>query len=515
MKEHGEEALEERIPALATAGRVLGPLFFLALLLLPGLDLDPVQRRVAAVAAWTATWWMTSAAPVGATSLLPAVLLPALGATDARTVSAFYMDDLVLLFLGAFLLTRGLERWNVHRRLALAILHRAGTAPRRLVLGMMIATAALSLFVNNTSTTLLMLPIATALIAGLDSSEPRGRQAFARAILLGVAYSASVGGIGTPVGTAPNQIFLGQFRELYPGAPEIGFGQWTLAWLPVVVVYLPIGWLLLTRVLFRVPADLGRGAEAVEAERRALGPMSQAEKRMTAVFVVAALLWVTRADLDLGGVVLQGWGDLLHGASGKSSVSDATVAVGLALVLFLCPSGTEKRTPLLEWSTARTLPWDVLLLFGGGFALAGACKASGLDRLLGEEVAPWIAGRPDWLVVLIVVLFVTALSELASNVATTQVMLPVMGQAAAAAGLSPLLVLLPTTIAASAGFMLPVATPPNAIVFATGAIPATTMARVGLVFDLLMAVVVTVLFLLWGRSVFDIGPGLPAWAGAR
>lgn len=505
------EALDERVPALARAGLLFGPLAFLTLLLWPGLGLDPVQRRVAAVAAWTATWWLTSAQPVGATSLLPAALLPLLGAMDAKTVAPFYMDDLVLLFLGAFLLTRGLERWNVHRRVALFVLDRVGKQPRRLVLGMMCAAAGLSAFVNNTSTTLLMLPIALALLAACDAATP-GRKDFGRALLLGVAYSASVGGITTPVGTAPNQIFLGQFRERYPDAPEISFVQWMLAWAPVVLLYLPLGWLLFTRVLFRVPDDLGRSGDVIAAERRALGPWSRGEKRMAAVFVLAACLWVTRSDLELGAFRFEGWGDLLAGPLGKSGVSDATVAVTLALATFLIPSGVERGRALLDWSTARTLPWDVLLLFGGGFALAGAFKASKLDALIGAALAPRIAGLPDWLVVLSLVLLVTAISELASNVATTQVMLPIVGQAAVAAGLSPLLAMIPTTIAASNGFMLPVATPPNAIVFATGEIPAPTMARVGLVFDLLLIFLVTAVFMLWGRFVLEVGAGVPAWA---
>jgi sodium-dependent dicarboxylate transporter 2/3/5 len=503
---------DERVPAVARAGLYLGPLLFALLLLWPDLPLEPAQRRVAAVAAWTATWWISAALPLGASSLLPAALLPLTGALDARSVAPFYMDDLVLLFLGAFLLTRGLERWNVHRRVALWILDRVGTRPRRLVLGMMAATGFISMWVNNTSTTLLMLPIALSIVEGFARTEPRGLRAFARALLLGVAYSASVGGVATPVGTAPNQIFLGQFRERYPDAPEISFSHWTIAWLPLFLCYLPLGWLLLTRVLFRVPADLGRGGEAVAQERAALGAMSRAEKRMAALFALAALLWLTRGSLDLGFVRLRGWGELFPAAGGRSSVTDATVALALALCAFLVPSGMERGQRLLDWSTARSLPWDVLLLFGGGFALAGAFQSSGLDRLLGNALAPWLVGRPDWLVILLIVCFVTALSELASNVATTQMMLPVVGACAASAGLSPLATMLPTAIAASSGFMLPVATPPNAIAFATGWIPATTMARVGLVFDLLLAVLITALFQLWVRGVLGIEPGVPAWA---
>jgi sodium-dependent dicarboxylate transporter 2/3/5 len=506
---------DERVPALARAGLVLGPLAFVLLLVWDGTALDPVQRRVAAVAAWTAIWWLSSAIPIGATSLLPAALLPLLGTLDAKTVAPFYMDDLVLLFLGAFLLTRGLEHWNVHRRLALFVMERAGTEPRRLVLGMMCATAVLSMFVNNTSTTLLMLPIAIALLASSEGLAPRDRAAFARALLLGIAYTASVAGIATPVGTAPNQIFLGQFRERYPGAPEIGFVQWILAWLPVVVLYLPIAWYLLTRVLFRVPRGLSDAGALLAAQRRALGPWTSGERRMAALFGLTALLWLTRADVELGALRFQGWGDLVRGPSGRSAVTDATIAIAMALVAFVVPSGrgsAGRGSTLLDWSIARKLPWDVLLLFGGGFALAGAFRECGLDRVVGAALGPVLAGKPDWVVVLVIAVIVCAVSELASNVATTTVMLPIVGQAAIAAGLSPLLTMLPAAIAASNGFMLPVATPPNAIAFATGEIPAPVMARAGLVFDLLLAVLVTAVFLVWGRIVLGIGPGVPGWA---
>ncbi len=513
--DRGPDLAEEGLPRLARAGLYLGPLLFLLVLLWPDLGLDGPQRRAAAIVAWTATWWITSALPVGAASLLPAVLLPALGVLEARAVAPLYMHDLVLLFLGAMLLTRALERSGVHRRFALWVLARVGARPRPIVFGLMSATALLSLWVNNTATALLMLPIALAVIDSFPLARPRERRSFACALLLGVAYSASVGGMGTPVGTAPNQVFLGQFRARYPDGPEIGFAQWTAVWLPLVLLYLPLGWLLLTRVVFSVPADLGQGQDTIERERAALGPLNPAEKRMGAVFLLTALLWVTRADVDFGPFTFQGWGDLLSSGE-KSLVSDATVALAMVLVTFIVPSGIPsadgRASRLLDWSTARGLPWEVLLLIGGGFALAGAFESTALDQVLGRGLAPLFVGRSGWVVVFLLTCFVIALSEIASNTATAQVLLPVVGQAAASAGLSPLLLMLPTTIAASAGFMLPVATPPNAIVFATGWIPPTTMARAGLWFDLLLALLITCFFQLWGRAVLGIEPGVPAWA---
>jgi sodium-dependent dicarboxylate transporter 2/3/5 len=506
---------EAASPRVRRVGRWLGPLLFLAVLALPDVGLDARQRRVLAVTAWTAAWWITTAVPIGAASLLPAALLPLLGAMDARDVAPAYMKDLVLLFLGAFLISVGLERWNLSRRMAVAVLSVVGSRPRNLVFGFMLASASVSLWMNNTSTTLLLLPIGLGVID--KAGGARGAQApFAAALVLGIAYSASVGGTGTPVGTAPNQIFLGVFRERFPDAPEIGFAQWILAWLPLVLLYLPLGWLLLTRVALRVPAGSTLAAEAIQAERASLGRMARGERWMAAVFVVTVLLWLTREGLELGSVVLPGWGRLLPSATGSAGllVTDATVAVCMALLCFVIPVDRRAGTWLLDWKAAERIPWNVLLLFGGGFALADAFAASGLDRTLGEEFGPLLIGMPEWLVVLLVVAFLVVLSEIASNTAITALMLPVLSKIAVAGGISPLTVMLPATIAASAGFMLPVATPPNAVVFASGHVSAPTMARVGLWLDLLLIALITGVFQLWARRVLEIAPGLPTWAEA-
>jgi len=504
-------------PAVGRLGLWLGPLAFVALLAWPGLPLDGMQRRVAAVTAWTAVWWVSAAAPIGATSLLPAALLPLTGALGAREVAPMYMHDLVLLFVGAFIVSLGLERWGVHRRMALGLVEVVGTSPRRLVFGFMLTAAFLSCWVNNTSTTLLMLPIAMAVVGSVEGERGTGRSPFALSLLLGTAYSASVGGMATPVGTAPNQVFLGQFRERFPDAPEISFGQWPLAWGPLVVLYLPLGWLVLTRGALRVPAGSGGSAarETIRRAREALGPMSTAEKRMAAVFAATAFLWVTRADLELGSLSIPGWVGLLLPSSIEAPerfVTDATVASAMGILCFLVPAG-ERGERLMDWPTAARLPWEVLLLIGGGFAIAGAFQASGLDRLFGSVLGPLFEGHSPWVVVLCVVVFMAALTEVTSNTATTAVLLPVVGQAAVSAGLSPLVTMLPATIAASAAFMLPVATPPNAVVFSSRFVPAPTMARVGLWLNLTLSLLVLLVFQLWVRRVLAIGPELPPWAG--
>jgi len=466
-------------------GLILGPLLFLALLFLPGDSLDPVQRRVAAVTALTAVWWIMAVLPIGATSLIPAALFPLLGVLGAREVAPMYLNNLVFLFLGAFVVALGLQRWNVHKRFALWTISKLGTRPPRLVLGFMVASAFLSFWINNTSTTLLMLPIGVAVIASVGGKTDRGFDPFAIALLLGMAYSASVGGIATPVGTTPNQVFLGQLADRYPDAPDISFGQWMAAWVPLVVLYIPVGWLLLTRVVLRVPRTSTRSVDTIEKERRLLGRMSRGEKLMTAVFVTTAVLWVTRAGLDVGFVNIPGWAELVAPSwieEPTKYVTDATVATVMAILCFLIPVDRKRGVFLMDWKSASRMPWEVLLLIGGGFAIAGAFKASGLDKELGEMLAPLIEGRSSWVVVAAVVVFMAALTEITSNTATTQVLLPVLAGMAVEADVSPLLLMVPATVAASAAFMLPVATPPNAVVFSSRLVSVARMARVGLWF---------------------------------
>jgi sodium-dependent dicarboxylate transporter 2/3/5 len=477
--------------------------------------MDSDQRRVAAITALTAIWWITTALPIGITSLLPAALLPLMGVLGGRQVAPFYMHDLVFLFIGAFIIALGLERWNVHKRMALWIIDRVGASPRRLVLGFMLAAAFLSFWINNTSTTLLMLPIGVAVITSVTGGPPRLGDPFSIALLLGVAYSASVGGVATPVGTTPNQVFLGQFGERFPDAPAIGFGQWMLAWMPLVLLFLPLGWLLLTRVVLRVPSGGMRAAEVIREERRALGPMSRPEKSMALIFVVTALLWITRGDLDLGFVRFPGWVHLVLPASIEAPekfITDATVATFMALICFIVPADRKRGIYLMDWRTANRMPWEVLLLIGAGFAIAGAFKSCALDQLIGNQLGPLLAGQSSWIVVGGVVLLMAALTEITSNTATTAVLLPVLGSAALAAGVSPLLFMVPATIAASCAFMLPVATPPNAVVFSSGLVPSASMARVGVAMNLLLVILVTLVTQLWVRRVMDIGEGLPAWA---
>jgi len=501
-------------PRFRWISRGLAALLFVSALVAPGLPLDGPQRAAAAATALTATLWLTASAPVWLASLAPAVALVALGVLPPGALPGLYGHELVLLFLGAFVVALGLERWGVHRRVALWIIARVGTSRPRLVLGFMAASAVLSMWINNTATTLLMLPIIGAVLARFDrvtSGEDRAR--FSDGLLLGVAYAASVGGMGTPVGTAPNQVFLGQFAEQFPGAPEIGFGVWFVAFVPLVALFVPIAWLLLTRVLRPLSgaACEGLGADAIRAERAGMGRMSTPERRMAAAFIATAVLWVFRADIALGAFTVPGWQRLLPEGI---AVVDAHVALAMAAFILVCPAGGGPDAPrtLMDLRTARGVPWEVLLLLGGGFCLAAGFRESGLDRVVGDALGPWLEGRPRWLVVAAVALSVSFLTEITSNTATTAVLMPVMGAAAVEASIDPRAVMLPAAIAASAAFMMPVATPPNAVVFATRRIPMARMARVGFPLNLTMVAIVVVVFELWSAARLGIEATAPAWA---
>ncbi|MEE8468007.1 MAG: SLC13 family permease [Planctomycetota bacterium] len=510
-------------PRARQLGLVLAPLFFVVLLWAPGIPLDPVQRRVAAITAATAVLWITVAIPVGAASLLPAVRFPLLGVMSAKQTAPLYMQDLVLLFIGAFVIALGLERWGVHRRMALWIIARVGTSQRRLVLGFMCAAAFLSLWINNTATTLLMLPIAMAVLERVEGQGTRVSP-FGLCLLLGVAYSASVGGMGTPVGTAPNQILLGQIDLRYPQGPRITFAQWFLGWGPLVVLFVPLAWLCLTRLVFRIGPGDALGPDVIQEERRLQGPLTRPQVLMSAVFALTALLWVTRADIVIGSWRVPGWSRLFLGpqasdpawyAQHKNDISDATVASLMAVLCFFLPGERGERgerSHLMDWRTASRLPWEVILLLGAGFCIARGFDVSHLDERLGEALTPILQGHPDWVVVGGVALFMSLLTEVTSNTATTAVLLPVIGAAGVRAGLNPLLVMVPATIAASAAFMMPVATPPNAVVFASRRVPVPQMVRAGMWLNLLTVALITLVFQLWVRRVWDIGAALPDWA---
>jgi solute carrier family 13 (sodium-dependent dicarboxylate transporter), member 2/3/5 len=443
----------------------LGPLLGAALffgLKLAGLSADACW--CAAITAVCAVWWVTEPIPIPATSILPFAAFPLVGVLDHTEVATSYGHSLILLLLGGFILSTAMERSGAHRRVALGMVRLVGgVGGRRLVLGFMIAAAFLSMWISNTATTLMLLPVALAVIDQAD--DPK----LPLPLLLGTAYAASVGGIGTPVGTPPNVILMGVYQA--QTGKEIGFLDWMKIGVPVVLVMLPLIWLWLGR-------GLGRSDKALTLPT--LGPWRAAEKRVLSVFGLTALAWVTRT------APFGGWTGLI----GAEGTGDATVALVAVVVMFLVPDGEGER--LLDWETAQRIPWGLLVLFGGGIAIARAFEASGLSSALGGALSA-VAGLPAVVMLLAICLAVTFLTEVTSNTATTSLLMPILGAAAVAAAVDPMLFMVPAAISASCAFMLPVATAPNAIVFGTGQVTTRQMAREGLAINVAGAVVVSLL----------------------
>ena len=495
-------------------GLWLGPLLFALTLLF---DIEPGRpelTRMAAVALLMATWWITDAIPLFATALLPLLLYPLLGIEQTRATAPIYFNSTIVLFLGGFMIALTMEKWDVHRRIALWVIRSVGGGPARIVLGFMLAAAFLSMWISNTATAIMMIPVGLAVILRMEEQFGRERtRAFSVAIMLGIAYACSAGGIATLVGTPPNLSLERIFQITFPEAPHISFGVWFVMAAPVSVLMLASAWLLITQVFFRIPAEVAVDREVLESEARKLGPVSFEERVILAVFAATALLWVFRAPIEIGGLTIPGWSALLPYGN---LIDDGTVAITMASLLFLVPArspGAKSRT-VMGPDVVRGLPWNIVLLFGGGFALAHGFQTTGLARFIGDGFSG-LGSVPPILLILVICLTITFLTELTSNTATTEMVLPIFAAVAVSAGVHPLLLMIPATLSASCAFMMPVATPPNAVVFGSDRVRVSEMARVGIFLNLVGAVVITLVFRAMGPLLFGIEPGvLPDWAGA-
>ncbi len=482
-------------------------------------------HRLTAAAVLMAGLWITQAIPMAATSLLPVAMFPLLGIQSAKDTARAFMEDSLFLYMGGMLIALGIERWQLHRRMAMTIVRLIGVRPRRLVIGFGFATFGLSMWISNTATTMLMLPIATALLKVLDEQEGqaigdrdrRAAQPLAVPLLLVLAWGSTLGGMATPVGSPTNSVAIGIYRRQLPDAPDVYFSDWFLACGPIALAYLGVVLFSLTWRLPSAGAADARLLEVLSARLRALGRMSAAEFRMLLIFVGTAVLWVFREPLVIGDVRLfSGWQTwyaecaawclsdpgLEKSLAVRGAISDATVAVLMAVLMFVLPSGSsggagssasgwQRSEPLMNWETAVKLPWDMILLFGGGFALASAFESTGLATWLAGVLQGPLSDQPPWLAVAIICLILVMLTELTSNVATVNAILPALLALAAPLKLDPRMLFIPATLAASAGFMLPVGTPPNAIVFSTGRIPAREMARRGFLLNLVAVPLLT------------------------
>lgn len=474
----------------ASAGRWLallaGPaLAALAYLLLGGDDarLTDPGRATAALAAWMACWWLTEAVPLAATALLPLVAFPLLDVASFDEAAAPYANSLIFLFMGGFILGLGMQRWRLHRRIALAVLRAAGNDTRRLVAGFMLVTALLSMWISNTATAIMLLPIASSLIATVGHNDDAGPSAdgalghLAAALMLGIAYSASIGGVATLIGTPPNLILAAFLGKRY--GIEIDRMRWLAIGLPFTAIMLPLTWFYLTRVACRrMPSHLPGSRRLFAGQLGSLGPLSRGEWVVLVVFALAVIGWVLRPRIVA--------------VTGLKGLSDAVIAMTAALALFAIPVSAKPVEFAMDWSTARKLPWEILILFGGGLTLAAAVGRHGVDAWIASALDP-LSGAPIALVALAVASLVVFLTEMTSNTAVTATLLPVLAATAMALGVAPGPLLVAAALSASCAFMLPVATPPNAIVFASGYLTIAQMARAGFALNLLSIVTVTLL----------------------
>ena len=496
--------------------------FFFILFLPQPVGMTISGQRLLAVVMLMAIWWMGEGTSITVTALLPLVLFPALDILSSKEVAPNYTNHLVFLFLGGFMIALAMEKWNFHKRIALVIISLIGTNLSRIVLGFMVASAFLSMWISNTATTMMMLPVGMAVVRqiaaeaslnGVRNAESQQaiQKSLGLVLMLGLAYSASIGGVGTLIGTAPNIVFAGFYKSLYPQNAEITFVQWMMMAVPIVCIFLPLVWIYLCRFVSPIPLtqiEFGQNEpEIIQNELQALGSMGRAEKIIAVVFLSTALLWIFRKPIAVGSFKVPGWAGIF---ARPEHLHDATVAMAMGILLMLLPANSVKGKDLngkreffiLDWDTVqKKVPWGILLLFGGGFALAAGFGATGLDRWIGQQLTGVTALSIFW-VTLLICLAITFLTELTSNTATTTMVLPIIGATAVAAHYHPLMLMIPAAISASFAFMLPVATPPNAIVYSSGWVTIPKMSRAGLALNFMGAILVTAMVLLFVQKIF-------------
>jgi len=438
-----------------------------------------------------AIWWCTEAVHVSVTAIVPLAIFPLLGIGDIKTVAAPYANPIIYLFMGGFVIALAVEKWDLHKRIALTILTSVGKSGPAIVGGFMLASAIISMWVMNTSTTLMLLPIGVSVVKivseSADELNDTQKHNFQLAVLLGIAYSATIGGMATIVGTAPNAFFVGFMKE--NGFTEIGFGQFMLVGFPLTLVMLPLAWFAITHIVFPIKFSTSDATRNHLYKLRAdLGLMSIAEKRVSVVFASAAFLWMTRPLLNMLSIF--------------SGLSDAGIAMIAATILFLIPSANKNDPYLMKWETMSKLPWGLLILFGGGLSLASSVAQTGLADWIGESLVV-LGGAGTIVLVIVITTLIAFLTELTSNTATTGTFLPVVAALAIGINVDPLIFALPATLAASCAFMLPVATPPNGIVYGSGYIRIPEMVKAGFVLNIIGIVVLSILALIVAPIVFN------------
>ncbi|MCW9054343.1 MAG: DASS family sodium-coupled anion symporter [Motiliproteus sp.] len=483
--QHTSSISSKRLVALG-----LGPLAMVLLLLMPApAGLSPEAWKLVALASWMVIWWMTEAAPVPVTALLPITMMPVLEIANQKAVGASYGHPLIFLFLGGFLIAAAMQRWGLHKRIALRIVKIVGTGPQGIIAGFMLATAFLSMWISNTATTVMMFAVGISMVEFISGhiDDKAVARRFGIALMLGIAYSASIGGVGTLIGTPPNTLLASFLNDTYN--VHIDFGTWMLMGLPLVLIMLPLTWALLCKVIFPVKGvNLSGAADLIDKELEDLGPMSRGEKIVLVVFLATAFMWIFRK--------------LIVGYTGLP-ITDTSIALFSATLLFVLPASVQNGHFTVEWDAAKKVPWGVLLLFGGGLALAGAFKSTGLAAAIGDAVGS--LGAVDiTLIILVTITAIIFLTEITSNTATTATFLPILGAVAVGLGESPMTLAIPAALAASMAFMMPVATPPNAIVFSYEEMHISDMMKAGLWLNLITIGLVYGAMLILAPMVFGL-----------
>ena len=500
----GENNEEEKPPRSYKTpqliGLILGPLLFVCTLLFFQPD-DLSKQGIAILAStlWIATWWMTEALPIPVTSLLPIILFPLTGGLEIGETTSAYGDEVIFLFMGGFMIALAMEKWNLHRRIALLIIRIIGTNTDRIILGFMVATGFLSMWISNTATAMMMIPMGIAIsyqvadaLKGKGIETKKGKFNFSKALMLGIAYSASLGGVATLIGTPPNTLLAGAVNTMY--GIELSFAKWMLFGVPYAWIFIFFVWYYLTKIAYPTKIkELPGGSTVFDAEREKLGTPSIEEKLVLIVFLFAAFSWITRSFL---------LSEFIPG------ITDGMIAIIFALVLFAIPSVNVKGDRLLDWNTAVKLPWGILLLFGGGLAIASGFVESGLSEWVGSRLMG-LENVPLLIVIVLVSVLVLVLTEITSNTATASMMFPIIGALSVALGYHPLALMIAASVSASCAFMLPVATPPNAVVFGTGYIKIKDMSQAGFILNIITVILVTVLIyyfipIVWGIDFMNI-----------
>ena len=477
------------------------PIIAILLVVFQPLATGVAANNMAAVALLMAVWWITEVVPLAITALLPIVLFPLLGIMDGKLTSSTYYNHIIFLFIGGFIIALALQKWNLHKRIALRILMLTGISPAKILFGFMLASAFLSMWISNTATTMMMLPILLSVLGKLEDLYGKEKlRNYSIGLLLGVAYSSSIGGITTLIGTPPNPIFAQIYLINFPNNPEISFSKWMLFALPLSVIMFTLIYSMLYFLFIKGQHKNWKGKLSLDfdLEYKILGKANYEERIVFVIFVSTAVLWMTRSSLNIGSFHFVGWSSLLNY---PTYLNDGTVAIMMSLLLFLIPSRQNKGEVLMDWETVKKMPWGIILLFGGGFALASGFKESGLSNYLGNEMHVLKDLHP-LLIILAVSAIMIFLTELTSNSSSTTMILPILATLAVSTNIHPLMLMLPATFAASMAFMLPVATPPNAIVFGSNRLQIKDMARTGLILNIVGIIVISLWTYFFAGSFF-------------